>query len=91
VEARNRGLLNRVLENGFDLVQVSSHLTSCNQCAPWEGQILSMTGETAGYPTVAEAEAGGLFHPNCRHAINTINPSLANKTKSYSGEKDAYI
>lgn len=91
VEARNRGLINRVLENGFDLVQVSSHLTSCELCAPWQGQILSMTGETPGYPTVAEAEADGLFHPNCRHAINTIIPGLARETKSYSAEQGEYV
>jgi hypothetical protein len=84
VEARNRGLINRVAENGYDLVQVSSHLTSCPICAPWQGQILSISGQTEGYPTVAEAEADGLFHPNCRHAINTLIPSLADKTTAYN-------
>jgi hypothetical protein len=82
VEARNRGLINRMEQNGYDLVQVSSH-GGCDKCQPWEGKILSATGQTPGYPTLAEAEASGLFHPNCRHAINTVIPKLARETGAY--------
>lgn len=82
VEARNRGLANRMVENDYDLVQVSSHGAS-DVCGDWEGKILSLTGDTPGYDTVADAEADGLFHPNCKHAINVIIPSLADKTQAY--------
>lgn len=84
VEARNRGLINRMVENNYDLVQVSAHVGSCDQCAPWQGQILSATGKTPGYQTIMDAEVGGLFHPNCRHAINTLIPSLAKQTTAYN-------
>lgn len=90
VEARNRGLVNRMAENGYDLVQVSYHIGSCPICAPWQGRILSIRGETPGYPTVALAEAGGLFHPNCRHAINTVIPELASATKAYNSQTKSY-
>ena len=90
VEARNTGLANRMVENGYDLVQVSQHPGACPLCTPWEGKVLSVTGETKGYPTVADAEATGLFHPNCRHAINTIVPKLAEKTKAYSTKTGKY-
>lgn len=83
VEARNRGLINRMVEYDYDLVQVSDHAGECQMCSPWEGRILSISGKTKGYPTVAEAESVGLFHPNCRHAINTIIPSLAKLTNAY--------
>lgn len=83
VEARNTGLGNRMAENGFDLVQVSNHGSTHPECAAWEGEILSYTGKTPGYPTVADATAAGLFHPNCQHAINVITPELANKTNAY--------
>lgn len=82
VEARNRGLINRIVENGYDLVQVSSHGAD-DVCGKWEGKILSSTGSTPGYPTVAQAENDGLFHPNCRHAINVLIPSLARQTSGY--------
>lgn len=83
VEARNRGLANRMVENDYDLVQVSNHATTHLACAVWEGKVLSVTGNTPGYPTVAEAEAAGLFHPNCKHAINVLIPSIARLTKAY--------
>lgn len=84
VEARNRGLANRMVENDYDLVQVSSHGSNHAACAVWEGKILSLTGNTPGYPTIAFAESAGLFHPNCKHAINVIVPSLASKTQAYN-------
>ncbi len=83
VEARNRGLANRMVENGYDLVQVSNHNTDHEACRVWEGKILSISGESDGYPTVAEAEVAGLFHPQCKHAINVLIPSLAAKTRAY--------
>lgn len=93
VEARNQGLANRMLQSGWDLVQVSNHNSDHVECAVWEGKILSLTGKTptgtelpGGYEvagTVAQATAAGLFHPNCQHAINVIKPTLAAKTQAY--------
>lgn len=82
VQARNYGFANELVQNGYDLVQVSGH-GATDVCGKWEGKILSLTGNTPGYPTLAEAEVSGLFHPNCKHAINAMTPSLANKTKAY--------
>lgn len=87
VEARNRGIANRMVEFNYDLVQVSNHRSSHDACARWEGRILSVTGATKGYPTVAEAEAAGLFHPNCKHAINALIPSLARQTEAYNPDE----
>lgn len=58
---------NEYLAHGEDLVIVTSHTPTCAKCAPWNGKILSLTGETPGFPTMDEARAAGLFHPNCRH------------------------
>lgn len=88
VEARNRGLANRMVENEYDLVQVSNHNTTHQACAVWEGKILSVSGKTPGYPTVADAERAGLFHPNCKHAINALIPSLARKTQAYNPDEE---
>jgi hypothetical protein len=68
-EAVTHATLNRTRELGGDLMQVSEHSGACELCAPWEGEILSITGETAGYPTIADAEAAGLHHPNCAHVL----------------------
>lgn len=90
VEARNRGLANRAAENGYDLVQVSNNQTTHQECRVWEGKILSLTGKTPGYPTVAQAEEAGLFHPNCKHAINILAPTLAKQTRAYNPDTGKY-
>lgn len=90
VEARNRGLANRMVENGYDLVQVSAH-GATDVCGDWEGKILSLTGDTDGYDTVADAEADGLFHPNCKHAINALIPSLARETNAYYPDEETRL
>jgi len=68
MEAHLQGTANRLVEQGHDLVKVSTHRGACPLCEPWQGEILSITGKTKGYPTLEEAKAAGLFHPNCRHA-----------------------
>lgn len=54
---------------GCDLAMISSH-GAPDRCGPWEGQIISLTGATEGYPTYAETRASGdIWHPNCRHRL----------------------
>lgn len=89
VEARNRGVANRMVENGYDLVQVSAHGAD-DVCGDWEGEILSISGETPGYKTVADAEADGLFHPNCKHAINALKLDIARETMQWNSETEEY-
>ena len=68
MEAHLQGTANRLVEQGHDLVKVSTHRGACELCRPFEGKILSITGRTPGYPTLEEAKAAKLFHPRCRHA-----------------------
>jgi len=65
MEAHLQGTANRLAEQGHDLIKVSTHRGACPLCEPWQGKILSITGKTKGYPTLEEAKADGLFHPNC--------------------------
>lgn len=90
VESRNRGFGNRMVENGYDLVQVSRHFSTHEACRVWEGEILSLTGATPGYKTVEDATAEGLFHPNCKHAINAIHLELARETMAWDAETQQY-
>lgn len=69
MEAHLSGTANRILENGGDLVRVSSHINSCPNCSPYQGKTLSLTGRSQGYETLENARANGLFHPNCRHTF----------------------
>ena len=68
MEAHLQGTANRLVEQGHDLIKVSTHRGACPLCEPWQGKVLSITGKTKGYPTLEEAKAAKLFHPRCRHA-----------------------
>ena len=69
-QAHTEGTLNRLSEQGHDLIIVSRHIGACSLCVPWEGKVLSISGKTKGYPTFEEAKAAGLMHPNCRHVVS---------------------
>jgi len=72
-----QGHVDRLTENGYDLVIVSNSPDECPLCRPWEGRVLSLGGENAGqYPTLSEAQAAGLFHANCTHSISAYIPGL---------------
>lgn len=67
--AQVAGALDRMTAAGRDLVIVSDAPQECSVCRPWEGRVLSISGSTEGYPSVAAATGAGLFHSNCRHAL----------------------
>lgn len=50
-----------LVENGRDLARVSDESAdSCDACAEWSGKIVSLTGATEEYPTLAKAKSEGL-------------------------------
>lgn len=60
------------LELGNDLAIISSHGAK-DSCKHFEGMIVSMSGLTKGYRTLADLRASGLiFHPNCQHTVHPI-------------------
>jgi len=61
--------IREVKGDGGDLVKVSTHNGACPRCAPWQGKILSISGKDSGYPSLDQAKAAGLFHPNCAHCL----------------------
>jgi hypothetical protein len=72
-----QGSLNRYAEHGYDLVRVSAHFRACELCVPWEGRVLSQSGQEPGYSSLDEAISAGLFHPNCAHDISAYIPGLS--------------
>ena len=77
-QALNQGKVNRYTEMGNDLVIVSRHTRSCELCRPWQRKILSLSGQTQGYPTFDQAKGSGLFHPNCGHTFTAYVEGLTN-------------
>lgn len=86
-QAAIQGHVNRLVANDRDLVIVSDHQEECPLCRPWERKILSISGNTPGYPTLQEAIGAGLFHPNCGHMITAYVEGLTIVGKPESNPK----
>lgn len=89
--------LDTCAEHGADVVRVTVSGHCCEKCAEWENRLLSISGATKGLPTVDEATAAGLFHPNCTHSLTEVddytreeeyNPDGTPKTGLNSGEDE---
>lgn len=65
-EAASQGTANRLLENGSDLVTISSHDHDEDVCTDYDGKTFSLTGATPGYDVLDNYPP---FHPNCEHVL----------------------
>lgn len=105
--ATNKALIaghtDTMVQNGIDLVVVSSHKNPAPQCAPYERKVLSLTGKFAPgthrigdsivnvKATMQDAEASGLHHPNCRHTHSAYIPGYTRVSDApYDGDDTGY-
>lgn len=71
-QAYIQGVSYEAEELGFDLAVISAHGAK-DACRRWEGVVVSLNGNTKGYPTLADAKSTGeIFHPNCEHSVHSI-------------------
>jgi len=98
VQANLQGTTDRMNELDQDLCYVTEHPKECEKCRPWEGKILSMSGNNPNYPSLAEARDAGLFHPRCGHSMAiyikgiTELPEKTSSPQLYEdGQKEKYL
>lgn len=82
-----QGHADRLSASGHDLVRIPDVPRNCPRCAPWEGRTVSISGQTPGYATVADARSAGLWHPGCRH--QAVGLFLQGFTDATPGHDDA--
>lgn len=83
-EATTLGTINRLTAGGYDLVQISEHHPTCDLCAPLQGKVFSLRGDTPGYPRYHDYIP---VHPNCRHVLWSYLPKFdpdPEKAKAFS-------
>lgn len=84
MRAMREGYRQDALAHGEELVIISEHEDTCPMCVDWERAVLALTDAGALHPeaegTLAEAEAAGLFHPNCGHSMTVYVPGLTDKS-----------
>lgn len=83
-EATNQATTNQLQYEGYDLVKMSSHATTCPVCAVYQGRVYSITGRHPIFPRLNVAFSGGHanIHPNCRHVIMPYIETLADDLQS---------
>ena len=54
-----------LIDNGHDLATIEGGGDPCPVCSAWRGVIVSVSGTSKKFPSNADAEAAGVFHPNC--------------------------
>lgn len=88
-ESQNLAQINHMQYQNKDLVQMSSHLTTCPVCAPLQGRVYSISGTSTEYPPLTRAYTGdhANVHANCRHVLSPYEPELdeaVNQTREFS-------
>lgn len=66
----------KMAEEGYDVMKLSTSGHSCDKCARFEGKLFSLSGATPGLPTKADLEDSGVFHPNCTHSYSMVPQSV---------------
>jgi hypothetical protein len=71
--------MNQLEGEGYDLVKMSSHATTCPVCAVYQGRVYSISGRSKEYPALSVVFRNGYnnIHPNCRHVVYAYIPALA--------------
>jgi len=76
INSRAGAIVQRAIDRGQDLLQVSTHKNPSPMCASHQGQIVSISGTNPNYNKLSSIlfngtyRAGsGIFHPNCRHSL----------------------
>lgn len=77
-EAATTATLNRLAENGIDLVEWRTRPTvgerrACDLCRPRNGEVYSITGANEDYPALVDAPP---LHPNCGCLVVAYVPAL---------------
>lgn len=75
-----------LLADDVRLVIVSNAPQECERCRPWEGKVLAIGFQRGtSFPTLADAERAGLFHPNAvlgNQAVRALG-SIENGVRSW--------
>lgn len=70
-EAGNTAREIQLTENGYDLMEMTSHFPTCEVCAALQGRVYSISGNDKRFPPLSMVYRDGYHnvHPNCRHVM----------------------
>lgn len=77
----------KMAEEGFDVMKLTTSGKSCDKCAKFEGRLFSLTGATPTLPSKADLESAGVFHPNCTHSYSLVPRYIIERDYNSDGSK----
>lgn len=80
--ATREGYIDTMKSYGHDLAIISAHAGACPLCEAWQDVIISVSGDNKDYPSLADAEGGGCFHPRCMHYLSTYYEGISQPGKT---------
>lgn len=66
IKTANEGVVNRLSELNYDLVEWMTGDNACDTCDPLDGKVFSVSGDSGQYPVLEEQPPK---HPNCRCSL----------------------
>lgn len=64
-----------IIKAGGDLVQIQNTGDACPFCQAWDQAIVSISGTSKDFPSMADAVATGFQHPNCLCVTTYVDPA----------------
>lgn len=96
-QAHVEGIRHQSFITGFDLAIISNHGAD-DECGLWENVIISVNGQTKGFPTYDQARSSKqIFHPNCEHtllpirSVDLVHPDILAEHKAKSRSRLKFI
>jgi len=80
-QAQTDAVRNTCEQYDNDLVQFSKHDSPCDICAPYEGNVYSLSGRHPTYPMLPKAPP---IHPNCEHSISPTSEIAIEMREAYA-------
>ena len=77
----------KVTEEGFDVMKLTTSGHCCDKCARFEGRLFSLTGATPGLPSKQDLLDAGVFHPNCTHSYSLMPDYIRERDYNEDGSR----
>ena len=77
----------KCIDEGFDVMRLTTSGHSCEKCSAFEGRLFSLSGATPGLPTKQDLFDAGVFHPNCTHSYSLVPDYIRKRDYDEHGRK----
>lgn len=65
-----------LVRDGDDLARIVNVGETCPLCTAWDGLVISLSGANHRYPSYSDAQAAGVFHPNCDCLLEYVDEAV---------------